>query len=111
MRASRADLERVAEFAVTASDPIVRRSSSLQKSADGKASRTVRANAATLARLGLKAGDMVEASQGGGSTTLAAAIDTVLPDGVVRIARGVAETAALGTGSLTLQKALQAATA
>ncbi|HSS26328.1 MAG TPA: molybdopterin-dependent oxidoreductase, partial [Usitatibacter sp.] len=111
MRAARADLERVAEFAVTASDPIVRRSPSLQKTADGKASRTARANAATLARLGLKAGDMVEVSQGGGSTTLAAAIDAALPDGVVRIARGVAETAALGTGNLTLQKALQAATA
>ncbi|HST00118.1 MAG TPA: molybdopterin-dependent oxidoreductase, partial [Usitatibacter sp.] len=111
MRAARADLERVAEFAVTASDPIVRRSPSLQKTADGKASRTARANAATLARLGLRAGDMVEVSQGGGSTTLAAAIDAALPDGVVRIARGVAETAALGTGNLTLQKALQAATA
>jgi len=111
MQPARTGLERVAEFPVTASDAIARRSAPLQKTADGKASRTVRANAATLARLDIKAGDRVEVSQGEGATTLAAAIDPALPDGAVRIARGVAETAALGTGSLTLAKALQAATA
>jgi NADH-quinone oxidoreductase subunit G len=110
-RASKADLERIAEFPATASDAIVRRSPSLQKTADGKASRTVRANAATLARLDVKAGDLVEVSQGEGSVTLVAAADAALPDGTVRIARGVAETAALGAGALTLRKARQAATA
>ena len=59
LRAPGSSLERVAEFPVTASDPIVRRSAALQKSADGKASRTARFNAATLAKLGLAAGDRV----------------------------------------------------
>ncbi|HXF78109.1 MAG TPA: NADH-quinone oxidoreductase subunit NuoG [Usitatibacter sp.] len=105
------DLERVAEFPATASDAIARRSPSLQKTADGKASRTVRANAATLERLGFKAGDAVEVSQGGGSATLVAAVDVALADGCVRIARGVEETAALGGGAIALEKARQVATA
>jgi NADH-quinone oxidoreductase subunit G len=111
LHAMRDDLERVAEFPATASDAIARRSPALQKTADGKASRTLRANAATLARLGFAAGDAVEVSQGGGAAILVAAVDAALPDGSVRIARGVAETAALGSGAVTLGKARQAATA
>ena len=98
-------LERVAEFAVTASDAIVRRSTALQKTADGKASRAARFNAATLARLGLAAGNTVRVTQGGGEALLVAALDDALPNDAVRISRGVAETAALGEGALTVEKA------
>ncbi|HLX25247.1 MAG TPA: molybdopterin dinucleotide binding domain-containing protein, partial [Usitatibacter sp.] len=95
---------RLAEFPVTASDPIVRRSQALQKTADGKASRTARFNAVTLAKLGLAPGDAVRVKQGGGEATLKAVLDTTLPDNVVRVARGVPETAALGEGAIAVEK-------
>jgi NADH-quinone oxidoreductase subunit G len=111
LRTPRSAIERIAEFPVTASDPIVRRSPSLQKTADGKASRTLRANAATLVRMKLAVGDTVNVTQGGGTATLAVAVDGALPDDAVRIARGVAETAALGEGAIAFEKARVAATA
>jgi NADH-quinone oxidoreductase subunit G len=104
-------IERVAEFGIYAGDAIVRRAQSLQKTADGKAARTLRANAATLARLGLAAGATARARQGGGEATLAVALDEALADGAVRIARGVAETAALGEGEISVEKAREAAVA
>jgi NADH-quinone oxidoreductase subunit G len=110
LRAPRASIERIAEFGIYATDPIVRRSLPLQKTADGKASRAVRMNAATMARLGLAAGDRVRARQGG-EATLAVALDAALADDTVRIARGVPETAALGEGELSLEKIREAAVA
>ncbi|MBC8023283.1 MAG: NADH-quinone oxidoreductase subunit G, partial [Burkholderiales bacterium] len=53
LRTPSGDVERVAEFGIYAGDPIVRRSPSLQKTADGNASRTARFNARTMARLGV----------------------------------------------------------
>ena len=53
LRTPSAAIERVAEFGIYAGDPIVRRSPALQKTADGKASRAARLNAATMARLGI----------------------------------------------------------
>ena len=89
----------------------MRRSPALQKTADGKASRTARCNAATLSRLGLAAGDRVRIRQGGGEATLVAALDPALPDGAVRLARGIAETAALGAGEMSVEKVMEAAVA
>jgi NADH-quinone oxidoreductase subunit G len=111
LRTPKASVERIAEFALYASDPIVRRSPPLQKTADGKAARTARFNAATLASLGLEAGARVRIRQGGGEATLAAALDAGLPDGTVRIARGVAETALLGEGELAFEKIQETAAA
>ena len=48
--------------------------------------------------------DRVRVSQGGGEARLALAIDAAVPDGCVRIARGIPETAALGEGAVTLEK-------
>ena len=104
-------MERVAEFPWTASDSIARRSLSLQKSAEGKASRTARMNAATAQKLGVAAGGFVLVRQGGGEVTLAVSLDAALPDGAVRVARGVPETAALGEGELTVEKARETAAA
>jgi NADH-quinone oxidoreductase subunit G len=98
-------LERIAEFGIYAGDPVVRRSPPLQRTADGKAARAVRLNAATAAKAGLAAGDRVRVMQGGGEARLTVAIDAGTPDGCVRIARGVPETAALGEGAITLEKA------
>ena len=90
LRTPRASLERVAEFGLYASDAIVRRSPALQKTEDGKAARSARFNAATIAKLGLAVGHRVRIRQGGGEALLAVALDTALPDGTVRIARGIA---------------------
>jgi NADH-quinone oxidoreductase subunit G len=104
LRTPAASVERIAEFAIYAGDPIVRRSAPLQKSADGKAARTMRVNAATAAGLGVGAGDRVRVRQGGGEALLAVAIDAALPEGTVRIARGLAETASLGEGEISVTK-------
>jgi NADH-quinone oxidoreductase subunit G len=104
LRTAAASIERIAEFGIYSGDPIVRRSAPLQKTADGKASRTARFNAATMAKLRLGAGDRVRVRQGGGEAILAVALDTALPDGAVRIARGVAETAALGEGEVSVER-------
>jgi NADH-quinone oxidoreductase subunit G len=97
-------IERVAEFATYASDPIVRRSKPLQRTADGKAARAARMSAATAASARLAAGDRVRVTQGGGEARLTVAIDAAVPEGCVRIARGVPETAALGEGAVALEK-------
>jgi NADH-quinone oxidoreductase subunit G len=112
LRTTRAAIERVAEFAIYASDPVVRRSQSLQKTADGKASRAARFNAATAAKLGLKEGGQVRVRQAGGEAVLPVAIDAALVDGTVRIARGVRETQALGAeGEITVERVDVAAVA
>ena len=111
LQTPRTTIERVAEFGIYAGDPIVRRSTPLQKTADGKAARAARMNAATAAKLGVKEGMQVRARQGGGEATLPVAIDPALPDGTVRIARGIRETAALGEGEIAIERADVAAVA
>src|SRR6185503_16439643 len=98
VRSQSAALERIAEFPLYATDPIVRRSPPLQKTADGKAARTARFHPATFAAMGLSAGGQVRVRQGGGEAILAVVADGNVPEGCVRVARGVAETAALGEG-------------
>ncbi len=97
-------LERIAEVGIYAGDPVVRRSPPLQRTADGKSQRAVRMNAATAAKAGLAAGDRVRVTQGGGEARLNVLIDAATPEGCVRIARGVPETAALGEGAISLEK-------
>jgi NADH-quinone oxidoreductase subunit G len=97
-------LERVAEWPIYGTDAQVRRAPSLQKTADAKAAAQARLNAATAAAAGLAAGDRVRVAQGGGEAELAVAIDPALPDGCVRVARGIAATVELGEGPITLAK-------
>ena len=102
--AQAAGLERIAEVGVYAGDPLVRRAASLQKTKDARLSAAARFNAATLAARGLAAGDRVRVRQGGGEAVLVTAIDNAVPDGCVRIARGLRETAPLGEGDLSVEK-------
>ncbi len=97
--------ERVAEVPLYASDAIVRRAGSLQRTADGAAAAKVRMNAATAAAQGLAAGDVARVAQGKGSAQLAVAIDEALPDGCARIAMATEATSSLGEGAITLAKA------
>ena len=96
-------LERIEEVAIYAGDPIVRRAPALQKTADGKAASTARMNPATLAALDLAAGERVRIRQGGGEATVVAMADGAVPEGCVRLARGVSETAALGEGEVAIE--------
>jgi NADH-quinone oxidoreductase subunit G len=99
-----ASIERIAEFPVYGTDPVARRSPPLQRTSDARAARTARMNPATAAAAKLAAGDRVRIRAGQGEAQLAVAIDAALPEGCVRIARGVPETAALGEGALAIEK-------
>jgi NADH-quinone oxidoreductase subunit G len=103
-------LYRIDEFAIYAGDPVARRSRPLQRTADGRAARMVRINPATAAAMKLAAGDTVRVVQGG-EARLAVALDPATPQGAVRIARGVPETAALTSGEVRLEKVTEAAVA
>jgi NADH-quinone oxidoreductase subunit G len=104
-------LHRVADVPLYFADPIVRRSPSLQATRDAQAP-TARMNAATLARLGLAAGDAVRVRQplgraGQGAATLEATLDAGLADGTVRVAAGHPVTAGLGAmfGEIVVERA------
>jgi NADH-quinone oxidoreductase subunit G len=111
LRSRSAAVERVAEFAIYATDPIVRRSLPLQKTADAKNARLVRFHPATAAALNLAAGAQVRIRQGGGEITLPVGVDAALPEGVMRIARGIPETAMLGEGDVSIEVVKLAAVA
>lgn len=99
-------LERVADVPIYFSDPIVRRSPPLQLTADARAP-TARMAPATLARLGVAAGEAVRLTQGAGFAVLAAAADARVAEGVVRVAMAHVSTAGLSEplGPITVERA------
>jgi NADH-quinone oxidoreductase subunit G len=100
-------IERVADVPIHFADPLVRRSPALQLAADS-AAPAARMNAATLAKLGIAAGDRVRVGVGGtAGMVLTAQLDAGLPDGAVRIAAAHADTVALGSmfAVLSVEKA------
>jgi len=106
LAASANGLERVADVPIHFADPLVRRAPALQQTRDS-AAPTARMNAATLAKLGLGAGERVKVGAGGTATViLPVQLDIGLPDGAVRVAAAHAETLALGAMSavLTVEK-------
>jgi NADH-quinone oxidoreductase subunit G len=111
LRAGAASLERVAEFAIYAADPVARRSPPLQRTADMKLARTARINPRTAASMGIGAGDQVLVRAGNGEARLGVTLEAAVPEGCVRIARGIPETAALGEGEIRLEKVREAAVA
>jgi NADH-quinone oxidoreductase subunit G len=106
-----AGLQRVADVPINFADAIVRRAPSLQATRDAQPPKA-RMNAATLATLGLAAGDAVRVRQalgaaGQGEALLEAALDAGVADGVVRIATAHASTAGLGAmfGEVAVERA------
>ena len=99
-------LERVADVPIHFADPIARRAPSLQKTRDA-APPTARIAPATLAALGLAAGDRVRVAQGAASVELVAQADEGLAAGCVRVAAAHPSTAALGamSGDLSVERA------
>jgi NADH-quinone oxidoreductase subunit G len=93
--AAPAGLERVADVPIYASDPLVRRAPSLQKTRDAQAP-AARINPSALAKLRLGDGAAVRVRQGGGEAMLKVVADAGVPDGCVRIAAGHPATSTLG---------------
>ena len=88
-------LVRAGETPIYATDPLVRRSQPLQKSADGKQAFASMA-LSELERLKLKDGDSVNVQQGDASATLPVRADDTVPAGCVWVPAGLPQTQALG---------------
>ena len=88
-------LERVGLVPMYAVDGLVRRSRSLQATADGM-DVAVRMNSAEANAKGLSEAERVRVRQGNGSATLDLVIDDSVPAGCAWVPAGVAETIELG---------------
>jgi NADH-quinone oxidoreductase subunit G len=100
------ELERVGEVPIYASDSLVRRSPSLQRTADGCSAAEVRVGRILAERLGVNDGGSVAVVQGSGRAERPLRIDDRVPDGCVWMPAGVSGSEALGGqfGDLTLEK-------
>ena len=101
-----AGIQRVSDVPAYAADPLVRRAESLQKTKDAR-TPVAAAAAATLARLGVQAGEQIKVRQGDGVVALHASLDDTLAAGCVRISAAHADTYALGAmhGEITVERA------
>jgi NADH-quinone oxidoreductase subunit G len=99
-------LQRLSPVPIYATDPIVRRATSLQATQDGK-SPSVGLSSGLWASLGLQPGQRVRVAQGSGSVVLPARCDDTLAEGTVCVPAGHPDTAALGSmfGALCVEKA------
>jgi NADH-quinone oxidoreductase subunit G len=99
-------LERLADVPMYFSDAIVRRAESLQQTNEAKAP-SAWISVALAGKLGVAEGASVLVKQGDGSAILPAAIDSKLPENVVRVSAGHVSTSTLGAmfGEITVEKA------
>ena len=99
-------LERIADVPIYFADAIVRRSPALQKTNDAAAPKAWISTALSK-QLDIADGEQVRVIQGKGSAVLNVAIDTSLPDHVVRVAAAHAATQMLGPmfGLIAVEKA------
>jgi len=86
---------RAGETPIYATDPLVRRSQPLQKSADGKQAFASMAQS-ELTRLQIAEGDLVTLAQNGTSVRIPARLDDDIPMGCVWVPAGLPETSTLG---------------
>jgi NADH-quinone oxidoreductase subunit G len=99
-------VERFANLPIYATDALVRNSSSLQLTTDGREAATVGLPAGLWQQLGLSEDDQVRVVQDGGAAQLPARLEAGLPEGVARVPSGLPQTAALGAafGTLSISK-------
>ncbi len=111
--AATAGIERVGEVPIYATDPLVRRAPSLQKTADAKNAKRAWLAKDLAEKLGVSNGMDVRITQDGNSVTMPAVIDAGLAARCVRVPAAMPHTAALGAmfGSITVEKAAMAAAA
>ncbi|MFZ1547374.1 MAG: NADH-quinone oxidoreductase subunit NuoG [Candidatus Nitrotoga sp.] len=101
-----AGLQRVSDVPIYATDAIVRRATSLQKTRDAATPHALM-HSVELEKLNLQSGETVKLTQGHGSARLSIIADDSLPLGVVRVAAGHAITAELGAmfGTIMVERA------
>ena len=99
-------VERFGNLPIYATDALVRNSTSLQLTADGREAAIVGLPTGLWQQLGLQAGDQVRIVQDGGAAQLPARLEAGLPEGLARVPAGVAQTATLGAafGTLSISK-------
>ncbi|MBW8847363.1 MAG: NADH-quinone oxidoreductase subunit G [Burkholderiales bacterium] len=99
-------VERFSNLPIYATDALVRNSTSLQLTADGREAATAGLPTSLWQQLGLQDGDQVRIVQDGGAAQLPARLEAGLPDGVARVPAGLAQTATLGAafGTLSVSK-------
>ncbi|HEX6828277.1 MAG TPA: molybdopterin dinucleotide binding domain-containing protein, partial [Burkholderiales bacterium] len=99
-------LQRIGEVPIHQADPLARRAESLQLTRDGAAPAAAM-NGSLMQQLGVKEGDAVTVSQGGGEALLPARRDDRLPEGCVRIPAAHPATGNLGAmfGEVTVRRA------
>ena len=106
-------VERIAEVPIYATDALVRRASSLQKTADAKNAKRIFIASDVAEKHGVLDGAVVRVTQGDAAVELLATVDVRLAKGCVRIAAALHETSALGpmSGAVTLETISMAAAA
>lgn len=99
-------VERFGNLPIYATDALVRNSTSLQLTTDGREAATVGLPDGLWQQLGLAEGDQVRVVQDGGAAQLPARLEADLPQGVARVPAGLAQTASLGAafGTLSISK-------
>ncbi|WP_028454165.1 NADH-quinone oxidoreductase subunit NuoG [Chitinilyticum litopenaei] len=104
---SASGLVRLGEVSIYQADIYSRRAPSLQKTADAANATLLKANAATLAKLGLAAGELARVEQAGGTAELQVALDAGLLDDVIRVSANHPLTRALAAhvGAIAVAKA------
>ncbi len=95
-------LERVADLPIYHADPLVRRATSLQRSAYAKQAR-VRMNAETAKSLGLTHGASVRVEQGGSAVVASLAVDSTVATNVVRVPFATEVSSALGAATAAIK--------
>jgi len=106
--ATQPGIQRIGEVPIYQADAIVRRAPSLQQTHDA-AAPVAAMNGALFSQLGLRDGDQVQITQGGGAAILAAVRDDRLPAGCIRVPAAHPLTAALGGmfGTVTAERVAQ----
>jgi NADH-quinone oxidoreductase subunit G len=106
LQAPTGGLVRVGNVGHYASDALVRRAGSLQRTKEARDAVAVRVNAAMAENNGLADGDAVAVMQGENRATLPLKIDVRVPDGCVWVSAGVPGSETLGGqfGEVTLEK-------
>ena len=99
-------IERVADVPIHFADPLVRRSPTLQRTADARAPRA-RVHRSLAETLAVEDGGQVRIRQGRGEAVLGVAIDPAVPPGIVRVAAGHPSTCGLDglSGPVTVERA------
>ncbi len=100
-----AGIERIGEVPLYQADAIVRRAASLQQNFDA-AAPVASMNGGLFAQLGLRDGDQVKITQGGGTAVLNAVRDDKLPANCIRVPAAHPLTAELGgmVGAITAER-------